>query len=102
MIKIVKILDANLHGSLPSMIRQQVTLLGDAEWPKVADAVIEAKYSPELNCIEILWRFIKYEWIELAAYKSWAHLVDYVENVLQNFGAMVRQKAKTQGCLSMV
>ena len=22
------------------------------------------KYSPELNCIEILWRFIKYEWIE--------------------------------------
>src|SRR5262249_46922143 len=43
MIKIVKILDANLHGSLPSMIRQQVTLLGDAEWPKVADAVIEAE-----------------------------------------------------------
>jgi len=24
------------------MIRQQVTLSGDAEWPKVADAVIEA------------------------------------------------------------
>jgi len=44
------------------------------------------KYSPELNCIEILWRFIKYEWIELGAYKSWTHLVNYVENVLQNFG----------------
>ena len=44
------------------------------------------KYSPELNCIEILWRFIKYEWIELDAYKSWTHLVNYVENVLQNFG----------------
>jgi transposase len=44
------------------------------------------KYSPELNCIEILWRFIKYEWIELDAYKSWAHLVNYVENVLQNYG----------------
>ena len=28
------------------------------------------KYSPELNWIEILWRFIKYEWIELDAYKS--------------------------------
>jgi len=25
-----------------AMICQQVTLLGDAEWPKVADAVIEA------------------------------------------------------------
>jgi transposase len=44
------------------------------------------RYSPELNLIEILWRFIKYEWIELDAYKSWAHLVNYVENVLQNFG----------------
>jgi hypothetical protein len=26
------------------MIYQQVTLSGDAEWPKVADAVIEAEY----------------------------------------------------------
>src|ERR671939_567524 len=42
MTKIVKILDKNLHGSLQSMICQQVTLSGDAEWPKVADAVIEA------------------------------------------------------------
>src|SRR6516165_3705158 len=42
MTKIVKILDTNLHGSLQSMICQQVTLSGDAEWPKVADAVIEA------------------------------------------------------------
>ena len=49
------------------------------------------KYSPELNCIEILWRFIKYEWIELDAYKSWTHLVNYVENVLQNFGADIEQ-----------
>jgi transposase len=44
------------------------------------------KYAPELNCIEILWRFMKYEWIEFDAYKSWRHLVNYVENVLQNFG----------------
>jgi transposase len=43
-------------------------------------------YAPELNLIEILWRFMKYEWIEFTAYKSWRHLVDYVENVLQNFG----------------
>lgn len=44
------------------------------------------KYSPELNIIEMLWRFIKYEWIDLDADKSWTHLVNYVENVLQNFG----------------
>ena len=40
--KIVKTFDTNLHGSLQSMICQQVVLSGDAEWPKVADAVIEA------------------------------------------------------------
>jgi hypothetical protein len=28
------------------MIYQQVTLSGDAEWPKVADAMIEAGSSP--------------------------------------------------------
>jgi len=43
-------------------------------------------YSPELNIIEILWRFMKYEWIELWAYKSWAHMVEYVENILKKFG----------------
>ena len=43
-------------------------------------------YSPELNLIEILWRFIKYGWIELQAYKSWNNLVEYVENVIKNFG----------------
>jgi transposase len=43
-------------------------------------------YSPQLNLIEILWRFMKYEWIELDAYESWDKLVDYVEKVLKNFG----------------
>ncbi len=31
------------------MICQQVTLSGDAEWPKVADAMIEAAISPPNN-----------------------------------------------------
>jgi len=43
-------------------------------------------YSPELNLIEILWRFIKYEWIQFDAYKSWKNLVKYVEDVINNFG----------------
>ncbi|MGH2415213.1 MAG: IS630 family transposase [Microcystaceae cyanobacterium] len=43
-------------------------------------------YSPELNLIEILWRFIKYEWIEVSAYQSWQSLVEYVERVLREFG----------------
>jgi len=56
-------------------------------WKEIGlDIFYLPKYSPELNCIEILWRFKKYEWIELDTYKSWTHLVNYVENVLQNFG----------------
>ena len=35
-------------------------------------------YSPQLNLIEILWRFMKYEWIELNAYETWESLVSYV------------------------
>ena len=31
-----------------AMIYQQVTLSGDAEWPKVADAVIEARSSEKV------------------------------------------------------
>lgn len=44
------------------------------------------KYSPELNLIEILWRFMKYEWIEFSAYNSWSDLVNYVDEVIKNFG----------------
>lgn len=31
-------------------------------------------YSPELNLIEILWRRIKYSWLPLTAYESFATL----------------------------
>ena len=43
-------------------------------------------YSPELNLIEILWRFMKYEWIEIEAYESWASLKRHVEEMLVGFG----------------
>jgi len=43
-------------------------------------------YSPQLNLIEILWRFIKYEWIEIDAYKSWETFVTSVEKILKGFG----------------
>ena len=43
-------------------------------------------YSPELNSIEILWRFMKYEWIDLGAYKGWTYLVEYVESILKKVG----------------
>lgn len=43
-------------------------------------------YSPQLNLIEILWRFMKYEWIDFAAYTSWTSLVKYVENIIIHYG----------------
>ena len=44
-------------------------------------------YSPELNLIEILWRFIKYNWLEFVDYKDWNSLVSAVENILQEVGS---------------
>ena len=42
-------------------------------------------YSPQLNLIEILWKKIKYEWLEASAYDSWTNLVEAVENILKKF-----------------
>ena len=57
------------------------------KWEKRGLAVFYLpKYAPELNLIEILWRFMKYEWIEFGTYTSFAHLVQYVEEVIKNFG----------------
>jgi len=43
-------------------------------------------YSPQLNIIEILWRFIKYSWLNTDAYESWKSLVKAVEDVLRDVG----------------
>lgn len=43
-------------------------------------------YSPELNLIEILWRFIKYTWLPLSAYIDFASLKKAVESILENIG----------------
>jgi transposase len=44
-------------------------------------------YSPELNLIEILWRFIKYKWLPFSAYLTFETLVEEVEKVLKNVGS---------------
>lgn len=43
-------------------------------------------YSPELNRIEILWKSIKYRWLDISSYTSFRNLVRNVENVLLNVG----------------
>ena len=47
------------------MIYQQVTLSGDDEWPKVADAMIEAEEI--IFSLKHYWRFVDCEALELKA-----------------------------------
>jgi len=57
------------------------------EWQERGITIFELpSYSPQLNLIEILWRFIKYEWIEISAYSSWESFVASVEKILREFG----------------
>jgi len=41
-------------------------------------------YSPELNKIEMLWKKIKYQWLDFDAFLSWQNLQNHLSNVLQN------------------
>lgn len=43
-------------------------------------------YSPELNLIEILWRFIKYQWLSFDAFTNFSSLKEHLKDVLDNFG----------------
>jgi len=43
-------------------------------------------YSPQLNPIEQLWKFMKYYWMELDAYKSVENMKNYVEKVIIGYG----------------
>ena len=45
-----------------------------------------ARYSPELNLIEILWRKIKYEWMPFSAYESFHALQESLFEILANIG----------------
>jgi len=57
------------------------------EWQKENCVVFNLPaYSPELNIIEILWRFIKYKWIELDAYKSFENLKSNIVSTLRLVG----------------
>ncbi|MEH2253077.1 transposase [Nostoc sp.] len=42
-------------------------------------------YSLELNLINILWRFMKYEWIDIDAYSSWKTFVASVGKIIWEF-----------------
>ena len=43
-------------------------------------------YAPELNLIEILWRFMKYSWLPFSAYTSFQCLYEAVAQILTRVG----------------
>jgi len=43
-------------------------------------------YSPQLNIIEILWRFMKYVWIDYKAYLSFDNLKVYIKTIFKKYG----------------
>jgi hypothetical protein len=44
-------------------------------------------YSPELNLIEILWRFIKYDWLPFDAFVNFENLKERLSEVLAKIGS---------------
>lgn len=58
-----------------------------AKWVKIGLHVkYLPPYSPELNVIEILWRFMKYSWISFSAYSCFNSLKTEIERVLCQIG----------------
>ncbi|MCP4970650.1 MAG: IS630 family transposase [Arcobacter sp.] len=43
-------------------------------------------YSPQLNIIEILWRFMKYVWIDYKAYLNFDNLKEYIKTIFEKYG----------------
>jgi transposase len=77
---VIVIDQASIHTSNIIFERQE-------EWRERNITIFELPtYSPQLNLIEILWRFIKYEWIPLDAYKDWTTFVASIERILKEFG----------------
>ena len=47
-------------------------------------------YSPHLNRIELLWKQVKYRWLEPIAYAAFDALCRHVSNVLNQVGTKYR------------
>lgn len=57
------------------------------EWLEKGLVVVPiARYSPELNIIEIMWKKIKYEWMPFSAYENFETLEKNLSEILSNIG----------------
>ena len=78
----VVILDnASIHTS--GAVKEKI-----AEWEKCGLSLyFLPTYSPELNLIEILWRFIKYQWLPASAYQTFGKLKSALREVIDGYGS---------------
>jgi transposase len=69
------------------MHRSQAFIKHIAKWVKKGLIVkYLPSYAPELNLIEIVWRFMKYYWLPFSAYASFQCLSEAVEEILTRIG----------------
>lgn len=47
-------------------------------------------YSPHLNCIEILWQRMKYQWLEPRDYTNWNSLWNAIQTLLLGIGTLLK------------
>jgi hypothetical protein len=94
----------SVEALLPQLDREAVLILDNA--PIHRARCVQAKrlkwkkrglrlfflppYSPHLNRIEVLWKQLKYRWLEPNAYATFETLRFHVENILQQVGAKYR------------
>ena len=80
-------LDTVLVIDNASMHTSKVFLENVEKWEKKGLTILNIPaYSPELNKIEIVWRKIKYEWLDFSAYESFQSLKDSLDYILANIG----------------
>ena len=73
--------NASVHTSYKFIVKIE-------EWKEKGLFIIYLPpYSPELNLIEILWRFIKYSQLPFSAYLSFENFVKEAENILKGVGS---------------
>ena len=58
------------------------------EWEKLGLHLLYLPpYSPELNPIEMLWREMKYKWMDLNVLNSFDNFLKHIKSMLNNFGS---------------
>jgi transposase len=74
-----------------SIHRAKVVREKQAEWKRQGLRLLFLPpYCPHLNCIEILWRTIKYRWLAPHDYRDFPTLSQSVTDILKNVGTKYR------------